>query len=104
MREEVDKALNQMEPLKAPGPDGLPPLFFQNFWPCIREEVSQALNSGSIPSSINHTFITLIPKVKSPSKVTEFRPIALCNTIYKLVSKVIANKFKRVLPIIISES
>ena len=59
MREEVDEALNQVEPLKAPGPDGLPPLFFQKFWPCIREEVSQAmlscLNSGSIPSSINHT-------------------------------------------------
>ena len=108
MRAEVDEALNQMEPLKAPGPDGLPPMFFQNFWPCIGEEVSQAvlscLNSGSIPSSINRTFITLIPKVKSSSKVSEFRPIALCNTIYKLVSKVIANRFKKVLLIIISES
>ena len=62
------------------------------------------LNSGSIPSSINHTFITLIPKVKSPSVVSEFRPISLCNVIYKIVSKVAANRLKKILPLIISDS
>ena len=53
---------------------------------------------------LNHTFITLIPKVKSAEYVTEFRTIALCNILYKLVSKVLANRLKRVLPLIISES
>ena len=108
VRDEVDEALKHMEPLKAHGLDGLPPLFFQKFWPSIGEEISQVvltcLNTGSIPSSINHTYIMLVPKVKSPTKVSKFRPIALCNTIYKIVSKVIANKFKKVLPHIISES
>ena len=107
-KNEVEKAIQQMAPLKAPGPDGLPPLFYQKFWPSIGEDVSKAvlncLNSGSIPSSINRTFITLIPKVKSPSVVSEFRPISLCNVIYKIVSKVVANRLKKVLPFIISDS
>ena len=69
VKAEVEIALSQMEALKSPGPDGMPPLFFQQFWPIIGDEVVDAvltcLNTGSIPSSINHTFITLIPKVKS---------------------------------------
>ena len=93
VKAEIDKALQQMEPLKALGPDGLPPLFYQKFWTSIGEDVSYAilncLNSSFIPPSINRTFITLIPKVKSPTVVFEFRPIALCNVIYKLASKVI---------------
>ncbi len=62
------------------------------------------LNTGQLLHSINHTFITLIPKVKCPETVTDFRPISLCNMIYKLVSKVIANKLKTILPHIISNS
>ena len=61
-------------------------------------------NSGIIPPNLNHTYITLIPKVKNPQKVTDFRPIALCNVLYKLVSKVLANKLKIILPDIISDS
>ena len=108
VKDEVDEALKQMDPLKAPGLDGLPPLFFQKFWSTIREDVSQAvtncLNTGSIPATINRTFITLIPKVKNPSRGSDFHLIALCNIIYKLVSKVVANRLKKVLPYIISNS
>jgi hypothetical protein len=105
---EVEEALKQMAPLKAPGPDGLPPLFYQRYWSVVGQDVTRGvlscLNSGKLLSSINHTFITLIPKVKNPEKVTEFRPISLCNVIYKLVSKVIANRLKAILPHIISDS
>ena len=91
-RIEVELAMKQMDPLKAPGPDGMPPLFFQQFWPTVGEDVTEAvltcLNFGTIPTSINRTFITLIPKVKSPVRVSEFRPIALCNTLYKIISKI----------------
>ena len=52
---------------------------------------------------LNHTFITLIPKTKNHKKVTEYRPISLCNVFYKIFSKVLANRLKRVLPQIISE-
>ena len=62
------------------------------------------LNSGSLIPGLNHTFISLIPKVKNPEFITEFRPIALCNILYKLVAKVLANRLKKALPHIISES
>ena len=107
-RAKVDLALNQMETLKSPRPDGMPPFFFQQFWPVIGDEVAEVvltlLNTGSIPPSINRTFITLIPKVKSPVRVSDYCPIALCNILYKLISKVLANRLKKFLPSIISES
>ena len=70
----------------------------------MTDVVLSCLTLGVIPPSVNRTYITLIPKVKCPSKVIDFCPISLCNIIYKLVSKVIVNRLKGVLPLIISES
>lgn len=85
-KEEIDFALKYMEPLKALGPDGMPPIFFQTFWYVIGDEVSYAildcLNNYHIPHDLNHTFVTLIPKVKSLEFISEFRLISLCNFIY----------------------
>ena len=80
---EVTLALNQMVLLKAPGPDGMLPLFFQHYWDFVGKEITTSvlsfLNSTSLSEHLNHTFITLIPKVKNPELVSEFRPISLCN-------------------------
>ena len=106
--DEVESAINQMESIMAPGPDGMPPLFYQSFWSLVGDEVCSAvldcLNNCKIPEEINHTNITLIPKVKSPENITDFifRPINLCNLVYKLVSKVLANRLKVVLPTVVS--
>ena len=62
------------------------------------------LNLGSILSSLNHTYITFFPKVKSAVSVIKFRPIAICKILYKLIFEVLANRLKRMLPQIISES
>ena len=97
-----------MSPLKALGLDGMPPLFYQSFWLEIGLDVFEAilsfLNSGTLLKSINHTFITLIPKVNSPKNVSEYRPISLCNVLYKILSKVIANRLKPILNSIVSEA
>lgn len=53
---------------------------------------------------INYTHVVLIPKVKNPSKMTELKPISLCNVSYKLISKVLANRVKGFLPLIVDES
>ena len=108
--DEVESAINQMESIMAPGPDGMPPLFYQSFWSLVGDEVCSAvldcLNNCKIPEEINHTNITLIPKVKSPKNITDFifRPISLCNVVYKLVSKVLANRLKVVLPTVVSKN
>lgn len=105
--EEVWTTLNQMHPTKSPCPDGLSPIFYQKYWDIVGPSVShcvlQALNSGIMLERINETYICLIPKTKNPQQVTEYHPISLCNVVYKLMAKVLANRLKKVLPVVIGE-
>ena len=97
-----------MAPMKAPGPDGKPPFFFQHFWPMIGGDVTHSvlswLNSSTLPNPLNHTFITLIPKKKNPTLVLEYCPISLCNVLYKIFTKVLANRLKKFLNSVINEN
>lgn len=61
------------------------------------------LNRGNFDPAINKTYIALIPKVVHVSSVNDFRLISLCNVFYKLISKVLTNRLKLVLPLIISK-
>ena len=65
--------------------------------------VLNVLNYGMCISEINRTNIAFVPKKKNPQRMTDFRPISLCNVVYKLISKTLANRLKAVLPFIISE-
>ena len=106
--DEVKDALQQMHPLKSPGPDGMPPVFYQKFWNVVGSNVTECvlstLNSGTMPSDINATHICLIPKKSNPQKITDYRPISLSNVLSRIISKVLANRLKQILLDVISTS
>lgn len=105
---EVKQALFQMNPDKSPGPDGFNPGFYQKYWDIVGSDVvqmvTQIFDTGEFPLHLAETHICLIPKKLQPEIVGDLRPIALCNVIYKVVSKVIANRMKKVLPSVISDT
>jgi hypothetical protein len=103
--EEIKKALFQTGDLKAPGPDGLHVVFYQRYWSLIGDdltrEVMQAVNTGVIPEGWNDTVVVLIPKVENAENISQFRPISLCNVVYKVILKLLTNRLKLILPDII---
>ncbi|XP_045791800.1 uncharacterized protein LOC123886537 [Trifolium pratense] len=105
-KEEVFQAIKDMKALAAPGPDGLPAIFYHTHWEVIGKEVTDmvlnVLNNNGDPSHLNNTYICLIPKINNPASPSDFRPISLCNVTLKIITKTIANRIKTILPDVIS--
>ncbi|CAH9130191.1 unnamed protein product, partial [Cuscuta epithymum] len=97
-----------MHPDKSPGPDGMSPGFYQHFWDVVGPDVvaccQRMFNSGLIPDGLNHTNIILIPKKDRPETIADWRPISLCNVLFKIFSKVLANRLKPILGYLISHT
>ena len=104
--EEIKDTLFGMQNLKAPGPDGLPVLFYKHYWSIVGNMVIKAIQnffrSGHLLSEVNNSFIVLIPKNTAPSNVNHFRPISLCNTVYKVIAKILVFKLRPLLANLIS--
>jgi hypothetical protein len=92
----------------APGPDGLSVAFYKAVWPWAKEDIYKVVkdfySEAHLPTEINKTFITLIPKISQPTTPKDFRPISLCDVIYKIVSKSLANCLKHHLPSYINQA
>ena len=91
--EELDAVVKEMRNGTAPGPDGLSIEFYKEFWPLLRNDIKEMLDElheGSLGLwRLNYGVIILIPKLKLPNNIKQFRPICLLNIIYKIITKVL---------------
>lgn len=100
--EEIKKTVFSMPLNKALGPDGFTVEFFKSAWQIIGKDFIVAVQSfflyGYMPKGVNGTVLSLVPKITNPESMKDFRPIACCNLIYKVISKILAERLKRTLP------
>lgn len=107
-RLDIQKAFFDLPKNKSPGPDGYPAEFFTAQWRSVRphviDSVAEFFESGNLQQQWNATILTLIPKKQNAVKIGDFRPISCCNTVYKVIAKLLTNRLKKVLPSVISNT
>lgn len=100
--EEITKVLFSMPADKSPGPDGFTSEFFKSAWSIVGKDFMAAIQSffmkGFLPTGMNSTILTLIPKKEAAKEMKDYRPISCCNVLYKVISKILANRIKNLLP------
>src|SRR5436190_4850978 len=106
--EEISRAVFDCHPEKAPGPDGFSVSFFHKNWSIIGKDVIDSIqhffSTGKLLASVNHTSLSLIPKISKPITFSDFRPISCCNSMYKFISKCLSNRLRKVIGYLISPS
>lgn len=105
--DEIRRAVFDIHPDKAPGPDGFSAGFFRAYWDVIGADISKEIQSffetGAFPANLNDTHVCLIPKGIGSKKVSDYRPIALCNVSYKIIAKILTHRLQPLLHLLISE-
>jgi hypothetical protein len=99
--DEVAEAMKQLPAGKAPGVDAIPAEFYQELWEDISLDIynfaSESINQALISDELNISKIALLPKTEDRSRIQNFRPISLLNTLYKIIAKIYANRMKPLL-------
>ena len=103
---EIKMAVFSISVDKAPGPDGFSAGFYQSFWdiigPDVSDDIRSFFNSGELHRRQNETHVRLIPKIVGPKRVSDYRPIALCTTHYKIIAKILTKRLQPLLADLIS--
>lgn len=106
--EEIKNVVFSMDPNSSPGPDGFNGQFYQTCWEIIIIDVCnfvRAVFGGAyLTKFFTHTNLILIPKMTSPTTLSQLRPISLCNFSSKIISKVLTMRIAPMLPQLISEN
>ncbi|XP_026384103.1 uncharacterized protein LOC113279643 [Papaver somniferum] len=104
--QEIKDVVFQIKPWASPGNDGFQDGFYQRCWDIVSTEVISMLQyfftHKHMLKAINHTYQVLIPEISNPKTPADYRSISLCNVSYKIISKILANRLKPLLPDIIS--
>lgn len=102
---EIESAVFELGPNKAPGPDGVNARLIQGNWaafkPSVENKVTIFFETSCLSPFISKSNMVLIPKKDNPVRVTNFRPISICNVIYKIISKILANLLKPLIPTLV---
>ncbi|GKF53669.1 hypothetical protein Tco_0160579, partial [Tanacetum coccineum] len=105
---EIKKAMFNTNDNKASGPDGSSAKFFKAAWhivgPIVCTAVKEFFSSSKLLGELNATIIYIIPKINTPLLVTDFRPIACCNVVYKCISKLITERINGCLDKLINKN
>ncbi|KAK1325374.1 hypothetical protein QJS10_CPA01g01441 [Acorus calamus] len=105
--QEIDRVVHMLPSNKAPGPDGYPGEFYKWYWNYLKPDIIRALThfhwTAELPISWGSTHVVLIPKKSNPMNLKDFRPISICDTKYKILSKVLVNRLKTVLPHLVGQ-
>jgi hypothetical protein len=92
---------------KAPGSDGFSSKFFKAAWDVIGKDILIAIHNffyrGCLSKESNHTFLCLLPKIPNASMVSDYRPIVCCSVIYKCIAKVIVERMKGSLDLLVGK-
>lgn len=104
--DDIKRAVFSFKPTKAPGPDGIHPLFYQKYWDILGNFVEKfcenIFTTCTMDEKVNTTYRCLIPKCNNATNLRNFRPIGLCITQYKIITKIITDRMKHHLNNIIS--
>lgn len=105
-KEEIKQAVWDCDNFKSPGPDGFNFHFIKTFWDVLKEDfvsfISEIHRNGKLVRGSNSSFLTLVPKIVSHHQLVHYRPISMINSMYKVVSKLLANRLSTVLQKVIS--
>jgi len=106
-KEEVEEVVKEMAKNKAPRPDGFTIEFYQASWSFMSQDLADLMEESRcmkrMNPALNATFLALIPKMENTEEPQGFKPISLCNVVYKILATIMVNTLKPILPDLIAE-